>query len=73
MRNLLQAIAEGVGWVCIALWLGGSLNAWEVLVYIGPRQYIGTTPTKSTPADASAPSTATQPERHQRHGTTPTF
>jgi hypothetical protein len=71
MRNLLQAIAEGVGWVCIALWLGGALNAWEVLVYIGPRHSITTT--TSTPADASAPSTATQPERHQRHGTTPTF
>ena len=57
MRNLLQAIAEGVGWVCIVLWLGGSLNAWEVLVYIGPRHSITTT--TSTPADASARSTPT--------------
>jgi hypothetical protein len=56
MRNLLQAIAEGVGWVCIALWLGGSLGAWEVLVYLGPRHSITTT--TSTRADASAPSTA---------------
>lgn len=56
MRNLLQAIAEGVGWVCIVLWLGSSLNAWEVLVYIGPRQYITTT---QVPAAVAAPSTTT--------------
>lgn len=59
MRNLLHVIAEGIGWVCIVLWWGNALNTWEVLVYIGPRQYIGTTPTTSTPADASAPSTTT--------------
>lgn len=63
--TLIRSLAESLGWICLALWLGGSLNAWEVLVYIGPRQYIGTTPTTSTPA--------TQPERPQRHGTTPTL
>jgi hypothetical protein len=62
--TLIRSLAEALGWICLALWLGGSLNAWEVLVYIGPRHSITTTST-TTPA--------TQPERPQRHGTTPTF
>lgn len=62
--TLIRSLAESLGWICLALWLGGSLNAWEVLVYIGPRHSITTT-TTTTPA--------TQPERPHRHGTTPTL
>ena len=38
--TLVRSIAEAVGWVCIAIWLGGSAGLWDCMVYLGPARTI---------------------------------